>query len=49
MYYFEGYSQSEIATEIGKSLRTTQLYLAECLQLCYEAKNNLLELGLDER
>lgn len=49
MYYFEGYSQSEIATEIGKSLRTTQLYLAECLQLCYEAKNNLLELEQDER
>ena len=49
MYYFEGYSQSEIATEIGKSLRTTQLYLADCLQLCYEAKNNLLELEQDER
>lgn len=49
MYYFEGYSQSEVALEIGRSLRSTQLYLAECLQLCYEAKNNLLELEQDER
>lgn len=43
MYYFEGYTQSEVALAIGKSLRTTQLYLAECLELCYEAKNNLFE------
>lgn len=43
MYYFEGYNQSEIAAEIGKSLRSTQLYLAECLQLCFEAKTDLLD------
>lgn len=35
MYYFEGYKQSEIATKIGMSLRSTQLYLAQCLKLCY--------------
>lgn len=49
MYYFEGYSQSEVAAEIGKSLRTTQLYLAECLQLCYEARDSLLEHGHNGR
>lgn len=38
MYYFEGYNQSEIAERIGKSLRATQAYLAECLHLCYCAK-----------
>ena len=35
MYYFEGYKQSEIASKIGMSLRSTQLYLAQCLKLCY--------------
>ncbi|MDV2439496.1 sigma-70 family RNA polymerase sigma factor [Acinetobacter gerneri] len=48
MYYFEGHTQSEIAAAIGKSLRTTQLYLAECLQLCFDAKNNLSESGVNE-
>ena len=39
LYYFEGYSQTEIATKIGKSLRMTQLYLGECLNLCYSAEH----------
>ena len=43
MYYFEGYSQTEIATHIGKSLRTIQTYLADCLSLCIEVRENLLE------
>lgn len=43
MYYFEGYNQSEIAEVIGKSLRTTQLYLAECLNLCFAARQQLLD------
>ena len=43
MYYFEGYNQSEIAERIGKSLRTTQTYLADCLNLCLEAREQLLE------
>ena len=42
MYYFEGYSQNEIAQVIGKSLRSTQLYLAECLNLCFAARQQLL-------
>ena len=43
MYYFEGYNQTEIAKRIGKSLRTTQTYLADCLNLCLEAREQLLE------
>ncbi|MBF7688548.1 RNA polymerase sigma factor [Acinetobacter rathckeae] len=41
MYYFEGYNQSEVAVAIGKSLRTTQSYLADCLSACFEAKQRL--------
>jgi RNA polymerase sigma factor (sigma-70 family) len=40
LYYLEGYNQTEIAARIGKSLRTTQLYLGECLSLCYSAKQS---------
>ncbi|TCM69760.1 RNA polymerase sigma-70 factor (ECF subfamily) [Acinetobacter calcoaceticus] len=45
LYYFEGYSQSEVAQAISKSLRSTQLYLAECLNLCFVARQQLLESG----
>lgn len=44
MYYFEGYSQSEIATHVGKSLRSVQGYLAQCLSLCFDAKQRLYEI-----
>lgn len=45
MYYFEGYSQSEIAVEINKSLRSVQGYLAQSLALCYASKQHLDELN----
>lgn len=40
LYYFEGYNQSEIAAKISKSLRTVQGYLAQCLSLCFQAKQH---------
>lgn len=49
LYYFEGYSQTEITIKMDKSLRTIQGYLADCLSLCYEARNKLNnELDCDE-
>lgn len=41
MYYFEGYKQSEIALQLGLSLRAIQNYLADCLSLCYETRNRI--------
>lgn len=42
LYYLEGYNQTEVAEQIGKSLRTTQSYLAECLSLCFAVKQQLI-------
>ncbi|AOA58052.1 sigma-70 family RNA polymerase sigma factor [Acinetobacter larvae] len=41
MYYLEGYNQAEIAQHCNKSLRCIQNYLADCLSLCYEARQRL--------
>ncbi|KAA8730829.1 sigma-70 family RNA polymerase sigma factor [Acinetobacter qingfengensis] len=41
MYYFEGYTQTEIAENLQLSLRTIQGYLADCLSLCYETRHRL--------
>lgn len=38
-YYIEGYTQTEIAQKMGKSLRTIQYALAESLSLCYQEKD----------
>lgn len=41
MYYIEGYSQTEIANMMNHSLRSIQGYLADCLSLCYEARDRI--------
>lgn len=45
MYYFEGYSQSDIALKINKSLRSVQGYLAQSLSLCYASKQRLDDIN----
>ena len=42
LYYLEGYTQSEIAAQLGKSLRTVQNYLAQGLAQCFAVRQQLL-------
>ncbi|MDQ8952224.1 sigma-70 family RNA polymerase sigma factor [Acinetobacter rudis] len=45
MYYFEGYSQSEISLHLNKSLRSVQGYLAKSLSLCYASRKKLDDIA----